>query len=181
MISGTGSSLQFFDTENSRIQSTGYQKTVFATKASAGASSINLASLVLPPEMSQYGFVNPPTAQLVGSSLLMYPNNLTLTSSLRGPLVNGLSYQIVSSLQINLIGFTTAAGEIFTGIIDYTATTGNLIVGATVPPSSGTLLAGQTDFVTSSPFLVNQNSNTSLGAVLVFVNSGSGDAQHWQQ
>jgi len=176
MISGTGtgSSLQFFDTENSRIQSTGYQKTVFATKTSAGASSINLASLVLPPEMSQYGFVNPSTAQIAGSSLLLYPKNLTLTSSLRGPLIQGLSYQVVSSLQINLIGFTTAAGEIFTGIIDYTATTGNLLVGATVPPSSGTLLAGQTDFVTSSPFLVNQNSSTSLGAVLVFVNSGSG-------
>lgn len=170
MINGTGSlSLRKQDLENQKIPAVGFVKTAFAHKASAGATGFNLASLTIPPEMTANGFSNPPTSQLTGAQLLFYKNNLTLTSSARGLLQQGLSYTIASSSQINFIGFTALAGEIFTGTIDYTAQTGVKVVDARPINATGTLAATTTDFNVGTPFKVAQYSTTQIGGVMVFL------------
>lgn len=170
MISGSGNmSLRKVDLENQRIPAVGFQKTVFAHKATAGQSSINLTSLTLPPEMSANGFTNPSTATLQAANLLFYRKNLILTSSLRGRLVDQLSYSVATSTSISFLGFTAAEGEIFTGQIDYVATGSARVVGASITPASGTIAIGTTDFNTGTPFKVGQNSSSQVGAVLFFV------------
>jgi hypothetical protein len=157
------------DLENQKIPAIGFTKTYFSHKATAGSTGINLASLTLPPELSANGITNPPTSQLTGAQLLFYKNNLTLVSSARGILQQGLSYSIASSSQINFIGFTALAGEIFTGTIDYTAQTGVKVVDASPINATGTLAATTTDFNVGIPFKVGQYSTTQIGGVMVFL------------
>ena len=84
----------------------GFRKLRFAHKATAGDSTINLASLVLPTEMSANGFVNPSVSNITKANIMFYRNNLKLVSSLRGLLVDQLSYVISSNLTITLLDFT---------------------------------------------------------------------------
>jgi hypothetical protein len=170
MLTGTGSlSLRKSDLENQKVPAVGFIKTTFAHKATAGQTGINLTSLTLPTEMSSNGFSNPPTSQLTNAQLLFYKNNLTLVSSARGLLQQGLSYTVATSTQINFLGFTALEGEIFTGTIDYTAQTGIKVVDASPINATGTLAATTTDFNVGVPFKVGQYSTTQIGAVLVFV------------
>lgn len=170
MITGQGTlSLRKKDLENQKVPAIGFQKLYFAHKATAGASSINLLSLSTPSEMSVLGFQQPTTTQLQGAQLLFYKNNLRLESSLRGLLIQGLSYVVSSSTQILLVGFTAAEGEIFTGTIDYSAQTGIKVVDATAQPATGTIAAGQTDFNIGQSFQTNKYSTAQVGACLVYV------------
>ena len=171
MISGTstGISLSKQDLQNQRIPAVGFQKTYAAHKATAGQSSINLTSLTLPPEMAANGFTNPSTATLQAAHLLFYRKNLTITSSLRGRLIDQLSYTVATSTSISLLGFTASEGEIFTLNIDYVSTGSARVVGASITPASGTIAIGTTDFNTGTPFKVAQNSSSQVGAVLFFV------------
>jgi hypothetical protein len=170
MLTGTGSlSLRKSDLENQKVPAVGFIKTTFAHKATAGQTGINLTSLTLPTEMSTNGFSNPPTSQLTNAQLLFHKNNLTLVSSARGLLQQGLSYTVATSTQINFLGFTALEGEIFTGTIDYTAQTGIKVVDASPINATGTLAATTTDFNVGVPFKVGQYSTTQIGAVLVFV------------
>ncbi len=146
----------------------GFKKVRFAHKATAGDTGINLSSLVTPTEMSTYGFVNPSASTIAAAQLNFFRNNLKLVSSLKGLLVDQLSYQVVSSTQINFIDFTAEDGEIFTGWLDEAPTTSlNVVDGRTII-ASGTLTAGSTDFNIGTPIVINQNSAQQIGAVMVF-------------
>jgi hypothetical protein len=171
MINGNGSlSLRKKDLNNQKIPAVGFVKTVFAHKATAGATQINLTSLTVPTEMTSNGFSNPSVAQLTAAQLLFYKKNLTLVSSLRGTLQQDLSYKVSSSTVITFIDFTAEEGEIFVGTIDYTAVTGNKVVDAAVINATGTLAANATDFNVGMPFTVGKYAgNSQIGDVMVFL------------
>lgn len=170
MINGTGSvSLRKKDLENQKIPTVGFQKTVFAHKATNGATGINLAALTTPTELTSLGFSQPSVGELQNANLLFYRNNLKLVSSLRGQLVDFLSYTVSGSTQITFQGFTAAAGEIFVGTIDYNAVTGVKVVDATPTIATGTLTALTRDFNSGTPFKVGTYPTTQVGSVLVYL------------
>lgn len=162
-------SLKKKDVQEQKGVALGFKKIRFAHKATAGDTGINLTSLVQPTEMSTYGFTNPSASTLAAAQLNIFRNNLKLTSSLRGLLVDQLSYVVSSSSQINFIDFTAEDGEIFTGWLDEAPTTSLSVVDGRQIIASGILLAGQTDFNIGSPIVINQNSAQQIGAVMVFV------------
>lgn len=170
MITGNGAlSLRKKDLENQKVPALGFRKTVFAHKASAGETGINLTSLTTPSELASNGFSQPPTAELTNAQLLFYRNNLKLVSSARGVLMDFTSYTVTSSTRISFLGFTALEGEIFYGVIDYNAQTGVKVVDASPIIATGSLAVGQTDFNTGVPFKVNQYASQNVGAVLVYV------------
>lgn len=171
MINGSGNlSLRKRDLNNQKNIAVGFQKVVWAHKATAGATQINLTSLTVPTEMTANGFSNPSVAQLTSAQLLFYKKNLTLVSSLRGTLQQDLSYKVSSSTVLTLIDFTAEEGEIFVGTIDYTAVTGNKVVDAAVINATGTLAANATDFNVGMPFTVGKYAgNSQIGDVMVFL------------
>lgn len=167
-ITGKGLlSLRRKDIKEQKSIATGFKKIQFAHKATAGATGFNLASLTLPSEM--VGFTNPSPAELAEAQLFFYRKNLTLVSSLRGVLMDYLSYNVNSS-QITFIGFTAEEGEIFTGIIDHNARTGVNMVDAAPLVATGDLAIGATDFNVGQLFEINKYSSSQVGAVIVYRN-----------
>jgi hypothetical protein len=150
----------------------GFKKVRFAHKATAGDTGISLTALVQPTEMSTYGFTNPSSATLAAAQLNKFRNNLKLTSSLRGLLVDQLSYVVASSTQINFIDFTAEDGEIFTGWLDEAPTTSLSVVDGSPIVATGILLAGQTDFNIGMPIVINENPAQQIGAVMAYVDRG---------
>jgi len=118
-IIGKGSgSYKKQDVQEQKSVILGGKKLRFAHKATAGDTGINLTALVLPPEMAAYGFANPSPAALGSASLNKFRANLKLISSVKGLLIDQLSYSIGSAVQINFLDFAAEDGEIFTGLID---------------------------------------------------------------
>jgi hypothetical protein len=120
--------------------------------------------------MSSVGFVNPPVTDLLAANLLFNRRNLTLISSLRGVLMDYLSYDIRSSSRINFQNFTALDGEIFIGIIDPLPKTDLKAVDAQPIVVSGELPVGVTDFNVGIPFETNKFPTQQVGAVVVYRN-----------
>ena len=150
----------------------GFKKVKFAHQASAGQTGFNLGTLVTPTDMSTLGFVQPSAATLLKGNLFTFRNNLKLVSSLRGLLIDQLSYVVSSSSQITFVGFTAAEGEIFVGHFDEAPATSLSVVDGRTIVASGILAAGQTDFNIGTPIVINQNPGTQIGAVMVFADRG---------
>ncbi len=150
----------------------GFKKIRFAHKATVGDTGINMNALVQPSEMAAYGFTNPTATAIAGANLFTYRSNLKLVSSLRGLLVDQLSYVVNSSTQISFIDFTAEDGEIFTGWIDDSPTTSLSVVDGNQIVASGILLAGQTDFNIGTPIEINKNPASQMGAIMVFADRG---------
>lgn len=131
--------------KESRNLAQGFQKLTFAHKASLGDTVINLGSLTTPTEMSALGFTNPSSSRLTEAKLFQFKKNLTLVSSLRGTLMQDLSYRVNSNSSIKL-EFTAEEGEIFTGVIDANPASGIKVVDAKVQKAVGDLADGETDF-----------------------------------
>ncbi len=167
--SSTGT-LRKKDFAESKSSSIGYKKLMFAHKATLGDTQISLSSLSLPSEMASLGFTNPTVGELTGAQLFAYKNNLTLTSSARGQLIQGLSYTVDSSTKITLQGFTALENEIFVGVIDGNVRSGLQVVDAAPLVATGTISVGVADFNVGQPFTVNQYPSAQVGAVTVFRN-----------
>lgn len=168
MFIGSGSlSKKKSSTTGQQVPATGFQKTTFAHKATAGATSFNLSSLTVPPEMSANGFSNPTIGVLAAAQLFFFRRNLRLWSSVRGDMADFYEYTVSSSNQITFLGFTAEEGEIFQGTIDYNAVSGVQVVAALSPPSTGILTAGTTDYSVGFPFSVATNITSQIGSVLV--------------
>lgn len=133
------------DVKESKVLAQGFTKLMFAHKASAGDSVINLGSLTTPTEMSGLGFTNPSPARLTEAKLFQFKHNLTLVSSLRGHLMQDLSYRVNSNSSIKL-EFEAEDGEIFTGIIDANPVSGIQVIDAKQAIVKGDLADGNTDF-----------------------------------
>ncbi len=158
------------DVKEQKSIGVGFKKIVFAHKATLGETGINLTALVAPSEMSSVGFVNPNSSELTDANLLFYRKNLTIISSVKGPLVDFLSYTVPSSSRIAFNGFTAEDGEIFVGVIDPSAKTELRAVDASALVATGTLAVGVTDFNAGTPFEINKYPLTQLGSVIVFRN-----------
>lgn len=157
------------DLENQK-SSTGYTTTVFAHKATAGQTGINLSSLTFPTEMGAFGFSNPPTAALLGANLFANQKSLKLLSLASGELVNTVAFQIATSGQLNFInGYVALEGEIFVGTIYNNPTSGVRVVDARAIRVTGTLAATVADFNVGTPFVTNDNPTYQMGAVRVKV------------
>ena len=169
-VTGTGSlSLRKVDLEGSKPIAIAFKKLVFATQATAGDTGITLTALTTPTQMSSTGFVQPTAAELASAQILYFRKNLKIISSVRGELMDFLSYSCASNSRINFNGFTALANEIFIGIIDHSPSTGLNVVDAAPLVSTGTLTAGLQDYNTSTAFEVNKYPTVQLGNVLVYV------------
>lgn len=179
------------DVKESKALSNGFTKLVFAHKASAGDTGIDLGSLVIPPEMSVLGFVNPTPSRLLEARLFQFKDNLELTSSSKNTLIQSLSYRVASNSRIQFEGFTAEEGEIFTGVIDSNPISGIQVVDSKTPVADGDLTDGNIDFtigfstsairqeilVVRNGLIQKRNSNNSstvLDGNYYVVDSGSG-------
>lgn len=170
-ITGKGSlSIRKEDVREQKNLTVGFKKLTFAHKATLGDTGINLGALVVPTEMSGVGFTNPTAAELLAAQLLFYRKNLTLVSSIKGPLMDYLSYDISTASRISFNGFTAEDGEIFIGTIDYNARNGYPLVDAAPLVSTGTLAVSVTDYNVGQMFEVNKYPSQQVGAVSVFRN-----------
>ena len=149
-----------------------FKKIVFAHKANAGETGINVTSLVVPPEMTANGFTNPSLSSITRTNIYQHKNNVKIVSSLSGALMPYLSYTVNSSTYIAFIGFTAAQDEIFTVYLDEVPTTSLSVVDGAPIIASGTLLAGQTDFNIGTPIEINKYASQQIGAVMVYVDRG---------
>lgn len=152
------------------------RKLVFAHKCTANQTVINLNALSAPPEMTARGFLNPSAALIGEAHIKLYRNNLTLTSSSKGKLIDYLSYDIISPTQIQLVDFFDGNGnpgaddgEIIVGELEITPQRANLFVDALPLVKTGTLLAGQTDITLPFPVEINANPDAQVSDYLLFV------------
>lgn len=170
-VTGVGTlSIRKQDVREQKDLAVGFKKIVFAHKATLGATGIVLTALTIPTEMSSVGFTNPSTAELSAAQILFYRKNLILTSSIRGVLMDFLSYNVSTSNTIDFNGFTAADGEIFIGTIDYNARNGSALVDAAPLVATGTLAVGSTDFNVGQVYTVGLYTSAQVGAVIVYRN-----------
>lgn len=151
--------------ESSQVQ-TGFKKTRFLHQATAGDTLIQLTSLVTPTGVTNYSA--PSVSDLSQTNLMQWGSNFQLISSIRGYMMQNVSYVITGAQTIKLIDAALDA-EIFEGIIDHVARVGTTLVDASPIVSSGVLAAGNTDFNVGTPFQVGLYSSMQHGAVLVYV------------
>lgn len=146
-----------------------FKTLMFAHKASGGESSFSLSSLSTPSEMA--GFVNPSPTELASAHLQLIRKNLKIISSVRGELIDYLSYTVNSDTTIAFTdSFGTAlADEIFVGKITPVTETGNLVADVEFILETGSLAAAATDIVVGKSFKTNLNSAKQLGAVMVIL------------
>ncbi len=153
-MSNTGKatlSIKRKDVRDQKSIATGFKKLVFAHQAGAGETTIDLAALTVPPDMAGNGFVNPSLADMQAAKMKTFRKNLTLISSLRGELIDFLSYTVNSATSITLF-FDAEADEIFTGTLDHNAKTGVSLADAKPLVAVGDLAVGTTDFATGDSF-----------------------------
>jgi hypothetical protein len=172
LIGKGSSSFKKKDVQEQRSIALGFKKIRFGHKATLGDTGINLTSLVAPTEMTSNGFTNPNATEIASANILTFRNNLKLISSLRGLLIDQLSYAVSSNTTIKFLGFTAEDGEIFQGWLDESPTTSLQVVDGKTIVASGVLLAGQTDFNIGTPIPLNQNPAQQIGAVMVFADRG---------
>ena len=163
-------SLRKKDVQQQKQAGATYRRVVFAHKASAGETGINLTALVQPSEMAALGFTNPSTSDLLAANMLFYKKNLTIISSARGTLMQDLSYTVPTSSRIEFQGFTSLQDEIFTCLLETGVRDGQSIVDASPIIATGELAVGSTDFNVGVPFEVGKYSAQQIGSVLVFRN-----------
>ncbi len=172
-VIGKGSnSFRKKDVQEQKSVALGFKKIRFAHKATAGDTVINLASMTAPTEMTSNGFTNPNASEIARAQIQLFRNNLKLVSSLRGLLIDQLSYVVSSGTTITFLGFTAEDGEIFQGWLDEAPTTSLSAVDGKTIVASGILAAGSTDFNIGMPIPLNQNPAQQIGAVLVFADRG---------
>lgn len=145
---------------------TGFKKTRFLHQAALNDTLIQLTSLVTPSGTTNYSAPN--VSELTQTNLMQWSSNFTLTSSIRGLLIQNIAYVISGASTIKLL-FNAAENEVFEGIIDHNARTGLTMVDAAPLVSTGTLLAGETDYNVGTPFRVGEYSAMRHGAVTVWV------------
>jgi len=166
-MSNTGKTSTYIRKTNvkeSTVLNTGFKKTRFLHQAIVGDTLIQLTSLTTPTGAVNYSAPN--VSELSQTNLMQWTQNFTLTSSVRGLLIQNISYIINGASTIKLL-FSALDAEIFEGVIDHNARTGLTMVDAAPLVVSGTLLANTTDFNVGTPYKVNMFPSFKRGAVSV--------------
>jgi hypothetical protein len=159
-------SLRRKDTTTQRSPSTNFQKVIFAHKAAGGEASLNLLALTDP---GITGFVQPSNGTIADLNLYLNRKNLTITSTLRGVLMDYVSYRVDSSAAVSFIDFTLEANEVLYFTVDPVPRSGILAVNGDASPSTGSLAVGDTLFA-CPPFEYNKYPSQQAGAILVYRN-----------
>lgn len=162
-------SIRKADILQQRNTPTTYRRVVFAHKATAGETGINLLNLTTPTEMTSVGFSQPSFSELQAIHLKFNRKNLEIVSSSRGQLQDYVSYNVNTSNQIEFNGFTADADEIFVCTVTHQPATGVNVVDAAPLVSTGTLPATEDEYYVGQSFEVNKYSTSQIGAVLVYV------------
>ena len=169
-LSGTGAlSIRKRDLSTQKSVAVGFKELVFAHKALAGETGISVGSLTVPLASEMPGFVQPSFTDITAANMRFFRDNVEVISSSKGQLIDRLSYDVASSTQINFVGFTADASEIFVVKIREVARTGLRVVDANPIIATGIVLAGSTDFNVGTPFEVGKYINAQVGAVTVYV------------
>ena len=166
-MSNTGKTSTYIRKTNvkeSTVLNTGFKKTRFLHQAIVGDTLIQLTSLTTPTGAVNYSAPN--VSELSQTNLMQWTQNFTLTSSVRGLLIQNISYIINGASTIKLL-FSALDAEIFEGVIDHNARTGLTMLDAAPLVVSGTLLANTTDFNVGTPYKVNMFPSFKRGAVSV--------------
>ncbi len=150
--------------KESTTPNTGFKKTRFLHEASEGDTLIQLSSLTTPTGV--VGYSAPNVSELTQTNLMQWTQNVSLTSSLRGLLIQNLAYVISGASTIKLL-FDAEDGEIFECVIDHNARTGLTMVDAAPLVVSGVLAAGDTDFNVGMPYQVGAYPSAKRGVVQV--------------
>jgi hypothetical protein len=149
----------------------GQKQLVFAHKfTSAGLTDIDVTALNAPSEMTALGFINPNASALTAASMYQLRDNLQVISSLNGPLMDYVSYDVISNNIIRLKnGAQSSINEIIVCYLKPVNFNGMIGVDATAIVSTGTLAISATDYVVGQSFQVNKYSSSQVGDVLVYV------------
>jgi hypothetical protein len=171
-ITGKNTSTAFKkkDVAESRLPAVGFKKIRFMHQATEGQNLIQLTALTAPSVATANGFVQPNVSDLVKTDLYLFKENVELESSIRGKLTQFLAYVINGPSTIKLL-FDAEENEIITGVIDLSARTGSTLVDAEPLVSTGSLLAGETDFNVGIPFRIGMFPSAQHGAVMVFLDN----------
>ena len=148
---------------NQTSRDVGFRSLEFAHKASGGETSLDLTALVVPTELSSYGFTNPSVSQIQDAKLLFFSANMILWRSQGGAMINNSEFQVITNTKINLTK-PAAVNEVFYGKV-MAVPVPNQGVDARVIYTTGTLLAGQTDINVGQEFRVNKNPLAQIGEV----------------
>lgn len=135
------------DLTRSKLPTLGVKKLMFAHKATAGESLIDLNSLTTPPEFTALGFSPSPTNELLAARMYFYRKNLRLHSSTKGELVDYIDYTVDSNSVISFTETfgTTVADEVIVGWLDPVVKSGSLVADADSVVVTGELTPGQTE------------------------------------
>jgi len=150
----------------------GIKRLVAAHKfAASGTTDIDLTNLTVPTELSALGFTNPNTANILAANIFLTRENVKVQSSIRGLLMDYLSYDVISNSLIRLKGGAVSTiGEVITIEISQVNLTGLIGVDATAIVQTGTVAIGTTDIVLSSGyFTYNKYATQQIGDVLLIL------------
>lgn len=172
-IAKTSISLSKKDLTKSRIPPVGTRSVIFYHKASAGQQTINLFSLTFPSaEMPFVAQASP--EELSSARLITNKKNLELTSSAKGPLIQGLDYIVVDSATMLLIGpyegIGTEVDEIFVGKISQAPISDLVVASSKSVVRSYSLPVGQNTLNLAHEFKVGEFSSENIGIIKLFVN-----------
>ena len=165
-------SLSKKDLTKSRILPVASRNVVFYHKATSGQATIDLLALIMPSEMPSQ--VQATVEEINGSLLYNNKKNLTLKSSSKGDLIQGLDYLVTSAYTISLIGpgFTAGAevDEIFEGKINAAPVSDLVVASARSVDKTYTLAVGSTILNLGREYKTGVNSLDDIGSIKVFVN-----------
>jgi len=158
-------SLKKLNVAESNVPALGFSKVRFLHEASLGDTTIDLTNLNAPSNTPTYSA--PSVTELTSANIKQFKDNVTLTSSKSGRLMQDVSYVITNATNILLL-FEADEGEIFEGIIDHVAKTVISLADATPLSVTGELAINATDFNVGTPFKVSQFLPSQHGAIMVF-------------
>lgn len=169
IIGKKNSTLKKQTVTESKLLETGVKNLKFWHEASAGDKSIPFGSLSLPADILAAGLTNPTSTEILSANLGFFKENVEVRSSVNNDLMIGLTF-VVQNNQIKFVnGYEALDGEVFEVKATNNVVTGNNIVDARAITATGTLTAGQTEFVVGEAWKTGAYATEQIGEVLVFV------------
>ncbi len=170
-LTGKGSlSIKKQEVAQSRLPAVSFRKVRALHKCTLGQTIINLTSLTAPSVSEAKNYSAPNPSLLASINAFEMQDNVTLKSSIRGELLQNVSFVVSGASTIEL-QFEAEENEILEITIDNVARTGATLVDARPLVVTGTLSAGQTDFNVGEPFKVGEFPLAQHGAVMVMVDN----------
>jgi len=169
----TNISISKKDLTKSRVTPVASRNIAFYHKATLGQLTINLLSLSMPSEMPTN--VQATASEISGAQLYNNRKNLSIASSSKGPLIQGLDYIVSSGTTIALRGVGYAGigaelDEIFVGTINAAPISDLVVASAKGVNKSYSLAVGQNILNLGLEYQTNVNPLEKVGVIKIWVN-----------